>query len=155
MPVKKRVSTGWTDPDDAPELTAEMLAEAEVFRDDHFVRRGPGRPKAAVTKEKISVRLDPDVLARLRESGPGWQSRINAVLRKALGMEGAAAGGWGTRGAAAALRNVRVVRRLSTGSVECCEADLSAALATPCGRRKHRGGVQRLRLDAWAVLTGN
>jgi uncharacterized protein (DUF4415 family) len=65
-----------------------MLAEAEVFKGDRFVRRGPGRPKAEVTKEKISVRLDPDVLARLREGGPGWQSRINSVLRKALGMEG-------------------------------------------------------------------
>jgi uncharacterized protein (DUF4415 family) len=111
MPVKKRVSTGWTDPDDAPELTAEMLAEAEVFRGDRFVRRGPGRPKAEVTKEKISVRLDPDVLARLRESGPGWQSRINAVLRKALGVEGAMAGRHGRPAVAAASRNTRVARR--------------------------------------------
>lgn len=87
MPARKHGSSGWTDPDDAPELTEEMLAEAEVFKGDRFVRRGPGRPKAEVTKEKISVRLDPDVLVRLRESGPGWQSRINAVLRKALGME--------------------------------------------------------------------
>jgi uncharacterized protein (DUF4415 family) len=108
MPVKKHVSSGWTDPDDAPELTEDMLAEAEVFKGDHFVRCGPGRPKAEVTKEKISVRLDPDVLARLRESGPGWQSRINAVLREALGMEGAMAGG---RGAAAGLRNMRAARR--------------------------------------------
>ncbi len=90
MPVKKRsVSTGWTDPDDAPELTAEMLAEAEVFKSEQFLRRGPGRPKAEMTKEKISVRLDPDVLARLRAGGPGWQSRINTVLRKALALDGA------------------------------------------------------------------
>ena len=80
-------STEWTDPDDAPELTAAMLAEAEIFQGDRFVRRGPGRPKAAVTKEAINVRLDPDVLARLRESGPGWQSRINAILREALGLD--------------------------------------------------------------------
>lgn len=89
MPVKKRSgSTGWTDPDEAPELTAEMLAEADVFKGEQFVRRGPGRPKAEVTKEKISVRLDPDVLARLREGGPGWQSQINTALRKALALEG-------------------------------------------------------------------
>jgi hypothetical protein len=68
-----------------------MHAEAEVFRGDRFVRRGPCRPKAAVTKEKISVRLDPDVLVRLRESGPGWQWWINALLRKALGVEAAMA----------------------------------------------------------------
>ena len=111
MPVKERVSSGWTDPDDAPELTVDMLAEAEVFKGDHFVRRGPCRPKAEVTKEKISVRLDPDVLARLRQSGPGWQSRINAVLRKALGMEGSVAGGRGARAVAAVPHNVRAARR--------------------------------------------
>ncbi len=48
-----------------------------MFKGDRFVRHGPGRPKAEVTKEKISVRLGPDVLVRLRESGAGWQSRIN------------------------------------------------------------------------------
>ena len=37
-----------------------MLAEAEVFKGDRFVRHEPGRPKVEVTKEKISVRLDPD-----------------------------------------------------------------------------------------------
>jgi uncharacterized protein (DUF4415 family) len=88
MRVKKRISKNSTDPEDAPELTAGMLAEAEMFRDDWFLRRGPGRPKAEVTKEKISVRLDADVLARLRASGPGWQSRINAILRKVLGVGG-------------------------------------------------------------------
>ena len=46
MRAKKRSgSTGWIDPDDAPELTAEMLAEAEVFKGDRFVRRGPGRSR--------------------------------------------------------------------------------------------------------------
>jgi uncharacterized protein (DUF4415 family) len=87
MPAKKRsVSSGLAHPDDAPELTADMLADAEVFKGEQFARRGPGRPKAEVTKEAISVRLDPDVLARLREGGPGWQSRINTVLRKALAL---------------------------------------------------------------------
>jgi uncharacterized protein (DUF4415 family) len=112
MRAKKRSgSTGWIDPDDAPELTAEMLAEAEVFKGDRFVRRGPGRPKAEVTKEKISVRLDPDVLARLREGGPGWQSRINVVLRKALGLGAAAAGIPRTRTAGVGLTQHRVRAR--------------------------------------------
>lgn len=111
MPVKKRVSSGWIDPDDAPELTEEMLAEAEVFKGDKFVRRGPGRPKAEVTKEKISVRLDPDVLARLRESGPGWQSRINTVLRKALGIEDRTVGTPRVRIPASAARNALLGKR--------------------------------------------
>jgi uncharacterized protein (DUF4415 family) len=82
-------SADWTDPDDAPELTAELRDKAEEFHGDVFVRRSRGRPKSAATKEQISVRLDPDVVAKLREAGPGWQSRINALLRQALGLEAA------------------------------------------------------------------
>jgi uncharacterized protein (DUF4415 family) len=76
----------WTDPDDAPELTDEFFADAEYWHGDTFVRRGRGRPKSLMAKEQISVRLDPDVLAKLREKGPGWQSQINVLLRCALGL---------------------------------------------------------------------
>jgi uncharacterized protein (DUF4415 family) len=37
-----------------------------------------------VTKAHVSLRLDRDVLDRWRASGPGWQARINDVLRKAV-----------------------------------------------------------------------
>lgn len=76
----------WVDPDDAPELTAELLSQAEVFQGDIFVRRGRGRLKAEVVKQLISVRLDPDIVAKLREAGPGWRSQINALLRQSLGL---------------------------------------------------------------------
>ncbi|WP_428538493.1 BrnA antitoxin family protein [Rhodopila sp.] len=79
-------SAASVDPDDAPELTDEFFDEAEVFRGDQFIRRGPGRPKSAARKELTSVRLDPDVLAKLREAGPGWQSQINTLLRRSLGL---------------------------------------------------------------------
>ncbi len=62
-----------------------------MFHGDTFVRRGRGRPKAAAVKEQISVRLDPDVLAKLREAGPGWRSQINALLRRALKIDVAGA----------------------------------------------------------------
>jgi uncharacterized protein (DUF4415 family) len=89
MPTKKPTgSAEWIDPDDAPELTAAMLARAEVFQGDNFVRQATaprrGRPKSAAAKQQISVRLDPDVLVALRAAGPGWQSRINDLLRHAL-----------------------------------------------------------------------
>jgi len=77
-------SPEWTDPDDAPELTEAFFAEAELFEGDRFIRRGRGRPKSDAVKEQISVQLDPDVLAKLREAGPGWQSRTNELLRQAL-----------------------------------------------------------------------
>ena len=40
-----------------------------------------GRPKAEVTKERITIRLSPDVLAAFRASGAGWQTRIDAALK--------------------------------------------------------------------------
>ncbi len=61
-------------------------ATPEVFHGDTFVRRGLGRPKGAAAKEQISVRLDPDVVGKLREPDTGRQSQINAVLRRALGL---------------------------------------------------------------------
>ena len=80
-------ATDWTDPDDAPELTEEFFAKAEVYHGDTFVRRGRGRPATGNAKEQISVRLDQDVLAKLRASGPGWQSKVNALLRTGLGLD--------------------------------------------------------------------
>lgn len=49
-----------------------------------LVRRRPGQhgPQKAPTKQIISIRLDADLLAKFRATGPGWQSRINAVLVK-------------------------------------------------------------------------
>lgn len=49
-------------------------------------KRGRGRPKSPHAKKAISLRLSPDILAKYRESGKGWQSRINADLRKAAGL---------------------------------------------------------------------
>ncbi len=56
-----------------PELVAAM-------------RRKRGNPRAP-TKDLVSLRLDKDVLATLRASGSGWQSRANEMLRKGLGLQ--------------------------------------------------------------------
>jgi uncharacterized protein (DUF4415 family) len=45
------------------------------FWDDAVLVYPPG-------KEPISLRVDEDVLAWFRKNGPGYQSRMNAVLRK-------------------------------------------------------------------------
>ena len=74
----------WTDPDDAPPLTAEWFAGADVYDGATLVRRG--RPKSAAPKRLVSLRLDPEVVERLRATGPGWQTRANAVLRKMVGL---------------------------------------------------------------------
>ena len=88
MQAKKQPSSEpWVDPDDAPELTDEFFNNAELYHGNTFIRRGRGRPASDTTKELISLRLDPDVLTRLREGGAGWQTRINGLLRDALGLK--------------------------------------------------------------------
>ncbi|MGH6988364.1 MAG: BrnA antitoxin family protein [Stellaceae bacterium] len=86
MPTRKRITESkWIDPDDAPELTKEWFESAEIWQGGKLIRpaRPAGRPKSGTPKEAISLRLDPDVVAHFRATGPGWQSRINQALRKA------------------------------------------------------------------------
>ncbi|KKB76627.1 hypothetical protein VW35_17830 [Devosia soli] len=48
------------------------------------------KPKASTPpegKELVSIRLDRAVLEHFQDDGPGWQERINEVLRKAAGLE--------------------------------------------------------------------
>jgi len=72
------------DPDTAPELTDEFFDKADFYIGDKLIRRGRGRPPLGAPKKLVSLRLDQDVIERFRAGGPGWQSRINAALRKHL-----------------------------------------------------------------------
>lgn len=66
MTGKQRASKAtWTDPDEAPGLTDDWFAKADLYQGEKLVRRG-GRPKAATPKEAVNIRLDPDVLAHFR-----------------------------------------------------------------------------------------
>lgn len=76
------ISEPWVDPDDAPELGKDWFDNAEVKVAGKLVRKG-GRPRGS-NKEQVSLRLDKDVVAKFRAGGPGWQSRMNEALRKAL-----------------------------------------------------------------------
>jgi len=72
----------WTNPDDAPELTDEFFERATVYEGATIIRRG--RPKSLKPKAQVTLRLDEDVLTGLRATGPGWQTRANAALKKWL-----------------------------------------------------------------------
>lgn len=74
------------DPDN-PELTAEEFAAmrpaSEVLPPALYaalVRSSEESREAADAR----VRLDPDVLAHFRATGPGWQARVNAALRASM-----------------------------------------------------------------------
>jgi uncharacterized protein (DUF4415 family) len=82
MPKKKKSGgAAWVDRDDAPPLTDQFFDRAEIRDGDKIVRRG--RPPLPNPKQAVKLRLDADVLAAYRETGAGWQTRINADLRKA------------------------------------------------------------------------
>ncbi len=38
-------------------------------------------PQKSPTKERITIRLSPDVLRRFRATGAGWQTRVDAALK--------------------------------------------------------------------------
>jgi len=56
---------------DIPELTPEMFARA-------IVRRGL---KPVLRKQQLTIRVDSDVLDWYKKQGPGYQTRINSLLR--------------------------------------------------------------------------
>jgi uncharacterized protein (DUF4415 family) len=86
MPTKKKTGASkWVDPDDAPELTKEWFEQADLYHGKKLIRRG--RPKTDAPKKLVSLRLDPDVVEHFRDSGPGWQGRINEILRKAARLK--------------------------------------------------------------------
>ncbi len=70
--------------DEIPEVTEEMFARGELMRGGRPVRLG--RPPKEARKMPTTIRLDPDVLAYFKGTGPGWQSRINETLRKMAGL---------------------------------------------------------------------
>ena len=60
---------------DTRELSTADFAELRPLR---------GRPKVARPKAALTMRVDADVLDALKATGPGWQTRINALLRAAV-----------------------------------------------------------------------
>jgi uncharacterized protein (DUF4415 family) len=60
------------DPDAAPDLSKPLAG----------VIRRRGRPPKANPKVSVTLRLDEDVVERFRATGQGWQTRINAALKR-------------------------------------------------------------------------
>jgi uncharacterized protein (DUF4415 family) len=56
---------------DSPEVTAEQFAKATVLKELAPTPR----------KVRLTLRLDADVIDWFKAQGPGYQTRINALLR--------------------------------------------------------------------------
>lgn len=78
--------------DDNPEWTDATSARAKlaievlpVHAVSALTKRGRGRPSGS-DKERISLRVDRDVLDKFKAGGELWQTRMNEALRKAVGL---------------------------------------------------------------------
>jgi uncharacterized protein (DUF4415 family) len=89
----------WVDPDDAPELTDELLDKATLKVGEREVPREEfaaavkaatrmGRPRLERPKRPVTVRYDADVIDAFKATGPGWQTRMNDALREWLRADG-------------------------------------------------------------------
>ena len=70
------------------EITAEDMARFkpadEVLPSSLRKKLGVRGPQKSPTKERITIRLSKEVVEQFRESGEGWQTRVDAALREWL-----------------------------------------------------------------------
>lgn len=62
---------------------------AAVHTPEMIVARKRGRPMGSTkvdAKTSVHLRLDPDLLAVLKATGPGWQTRVNRILRERFAL---------------------------------------------------------------------
>ncbi len=73
----------WTEADFARSKPASEILPPEMAA---LLVRPRGRPPLSPKgrKQKVNIRLSPDVVAALRASGRGWQTRADDILRAAL-----------------------------------------------------------------------
>jgi uncharacterized protein (DUF4415 family) len=74
---------------DTPEMTEAEFARAKPFKDAfpgqfEAWKRGRGRPKAEAPKVHIGFRIAADLAASIKDSGRGYNARVEKVLREAL-----------------------------------------------------------------------
>jgi uncharacterized protein (DUF4415 family) len=52
-----------------------------------YLKRKGRPPEGVASKVQVTLRLDPTVIAHFKARGPGWQTRINEALMKAIGSK--------------------------------------------------------------------
>ena len=80
-------------PDDAPELTLEMAAQArtifeipEMAEFAEFIREGGRVALPEKYRKAVTMLLDDEVIEHFKVGEDGWMERVNAALRKAAGL---------------------------------------------------------------------
>ena len=88
---EKTMSKSYIDDDgEALPLDKDFFAKAEHGIPDlpPFAKMRRGRPELPENqrKQKVSIMLDPDLIRHFKKEGKGWQTRVNAALRKVAGL---------------------------------------------------------------------
>ncbi len=71
-------------PEEDAAINAGIAADPDTHElsGEEFTKlRRLGRPRAAVTKERITIRLSREVVEQFRASGDGWQTRVDRALQ--------------------------------------------------------------------------
>ena len=75
-------------PEEDAAINAGIAADPDTVEltDAEFAQMRPlrGRPRLARPKAALTMRVDADVLDAFKAGGPGWQTRINELLRDAV-----------------------------------------------------------------------
>jgi uncharacterized protein (DUF4415 family) len=77
---QKNSASSSPDADALPEITDAWIAGADLCQGETLIRRG--RPKPAHPRQLLSLRLPPQVIARWKATGPGWQTRMAEALER-------------------------------------------------------------------------
>lgn len=85
---KLKTGTIHPTPDEAVRIQAGINADPDAYSlsAKEWEKVEPparvGRPQAEITKEHITIRLSRDVVTQFRETGDGWQTRMDSALRQ-------------------------------------------------------------------------
>lgn len=78
---KRRTQRTLTDWDQVEALTYEEIEASIDFEEEGLPDWTTAVPGIPLPKQQLTVRFDPDVIAWFKAQGPGYQTRMNAVLR--------------------------------------------------------------------------
>lgn len=114
------------DRDDPPRFTREMAERGRHMLGDRTLReaRPRGRPPKAKgeSKEKVTLRLSPDVLEDARGSGAGWQTRMDEQMRHILEFQRAIATGREPLPRTEVERQLREIMRKASELIQASQA---------------------------------